>query len=41
MRSVPDQEKRKNDYTINGWRNRYEPDGAVPVVLGSLRLLVP
>ncbi len=41
MRSAPDQEKRKNDYTINGWRNRYEPDGAVPVVLGSLRYAPP
>lgn len=37
----PKQDKRANDYTISGWRNRYEPDGAVPVVLGSLRYAPP
>lgn len=28
-------------YSISGWRNRYDPDGAVPVVLGSLRYAPP
>ena len=37
----PKQDKRPNDYTISGWRNRYDPDGAVPVVLGSLRYAPP
>lgn len=37
----PKQDKRANDYTTGGWRNRYEPDGAVPVVLGSLRYAPP
>lgn len=37
----PDDEKRRERFTISGWRNRYEPDGAVPVVLGSHRYAPP
>lgn len=36
----PDNEQ-KNRYTISGWRNRLEPDGAVPVVLGDIRFAPP
>ncbi len=36
----PDTE-RKNVYAINGWKNRYEPGGAVPVVLGKMRYAPP
>lgn len=36
----PDNERR-NSYTISGWRNRLDPDGAVPVVLGSIRYAPP
>ncbi|MFV0300996.1 MAG: host specificity factor TipJ family phage tail protein, partial [Paracoccus sp. (in: a-proteobacteria)] len=35
------EEKRRNDYTISGWRNGFTPDGAIPVVLGSLRYAPP
>jgi hypothetical protein len=36
----PDNE-RKNTYSISGWRNRLEPDGAVPVILGQIRYAPP
>lgn len=36
----PDTE-RKNAYSITGWKNRYEPGGAVPVVLGTMRFAPP
>lgn len=31
----------KNSYTISGWRNRVEPNGAVPVALGQIRIAPP
>lgn len=31
----------ENRYTITGWRNRLEPDGAVPLVLGTVRYAPP
>lgn len=34
-------DKARNSYSISGWRNRYDPNGAVPVVLGSLRYAPP
>lgn len=37
----PKQEDAKNSYTINGWRNALTPDGAVPVVLGTMRYAPP
>ncbi|WP_323036261.1 hypothetical protein [Pararhodobacter sp.] len=36
----PDDERR-NSYSISGWRNRLDPDGAVPVVLGQIRYAPP
>lgn len=36
-----DQEKTKTRYTISGWRNSFNPDGAVPVVLGATRYAPP
>lgn len=36
----PDNEQ-KNRYSITGWRNRLDPDGAVPVVLGDIRFAPP
>jgi len=36
----PDTE-RKNTYSITGWKNRYEPGGAVPVILGKMRYAPP
>lgn len=36
----PDDEQ-KNRYQISGWRNRLDPDGAVPEVLGSIRFAPP
>lgn len=36
-----DNEKSRNSYAISGWRNRMDPDGAVPFVLGSLRYAPP
>ncbi|AGH58019.1 tail fiber protein [Rhodovulum phage RS1] len=36
----PDNEKR-NSYSINGLRNRLDPDGAVPFVLGKMRYAPP
>lgn len=36
----PDDERRQG-YSITGWRNRLDPDGAVPVVLGQLRYAPP
>ena len=38
---VRPEDKPRNSYTISGWRNRYEPDGAVPVVLGRIRYAPP
>ncbi len=31
----------ENTYTISGWRNRLDPDGAIPVVMGKLRFAPP
>ena len=36
----PDTEQ-KNRYSITGWRNRIEPDGAIPVPLGEIRYAPP
>lgn len=36
----PDDERRQS-YSISGWRNRLDPDGAVPVVLGQIRYAPP
>lgn len=36
----PDDERRQS-YSISGWRNRMDPDGAVPVVLGQIRYAPP
>ena len=36
-----DDDEQKNRYTITGWRNRLDPDGAVPVVLGQMRFAPP
>ena len=36
----PDDERR-NSYSISGWRNRFDPDGAVPVLLGQIRYAPP
>lgn len=38
---VKPEDRGRNSYTISGWRNRYDPDGAVPVVLGSIRYAPP
>lgn len=32
---------RKNSYSISGWRNRLDPDGCVPFVLGTMRYAPP
>ncbi|MGR3479353.1 host specificity factor TipJ family phage tail protein [Salipiger marinus] len=37
----PSKESSRNSYAITGWKNRVEPDGAVPVILGSLRYAPP
>lgn len=34
-------EDTKPNYTLSGWRNRLDPDGAVPVVLGQTRYAPP
>lgn len=39
--AAPEDEKSRNRYSISGWRNRLEPDGAVPVVLGRIRYAPP
>lgn len=36
----PDKDKR-NSYSINGLRNRVDPDGAVPFVMGTMRYAPP
>lgn len=36
----PDDERR-NSYSISGWRNRLDLDGAVPVLLGQIRYAPP
>ena len=33
----PQPREEKPSYSISGWRNRFEPDGAVPVVMGKMR----
>lgn len=37
----PETLEAENRYTITGWRNRLEPDGAVPLVLGTVRYAPP
>lgn len=37
----PVKDEKKPDYQITGWRNRMDPDGAVPVVLGEIRYAPP
>ncbi|KGJ03254.1 tail protein [Paracoccus sphaerophysae] len=37
----PDEDKRRDRFTITGWRNRYDPGGAVPFVLGTHRYAPP
>ncbi len=39
--SKPDDQERQNRYSISGWRNRMDPNGAVPVVLGEIRYAPP
>lgn len=34
-------EKAKPNFSISGWRNRLDPDGPVPVVLGTVRTAPP
>ena len=33
----PEPRDERPSYSITGWRNRFEPDGAVPVVMGKMR----
>lgn len=37
----PDNLSQENRYSISGWRNRVEPNGAVPMVLGKIRYAPP
>ncbi len=37
----PDNGDRRQQYTITGWRNRYDPDGAIPMVMGTHRYAPP
>lgn len=37
----PETQEAENRYTITGWRNRLEPDGAVPLPLGTVRYAPP
>ena len=37
----PQPREERPSYSISGWRNRFEPDGAVPVVLGQIRYAPP
>lgn len=37
----PKDDKPQNRYTIQGWRNRLDPNGAVPQVLGTVRYAPP
>lgn len=37
----PKDERPQNRYTIQGWRNRLDPNGAVPQVLGTVRYAPP
>ncbi len=37
----PDSRDARNTYSISGWQNRLEPDGAVPVLLGRMRYAPP
>lgn len=34
-------DKTKNSYSISGWKNRLEPDGAIPLPLGEIRYAPP
>ena len=37
----PQPREERPSYAISGWRNRFEPDAAVPVVLGKMRYAPP
>jgi len=37
----PESREARNTYSISGWQNRLEPDGAVPVLLGRMRYAPP
>ncbi len=37
----PKPDEAENRYQLAGWKNRYDPNGAVPVVLGDLRYSPP
>lgn len=37
----PDSMDRKERYSISGWQNRVDPNGAIPEVLGTLRIAPP
>lgn len=37
----PDSREARNTYSISGWQNRLDPDGAVPIVLGRIRHAPP
>lgn len=37
----PDEDRRRDRFTISGWKNRHDPGGAVPVVLGTHRYAPP
>jgi hypothetical protein len=37
----PESQERENRYAISGWRNRLDREGAVPVVLGTIRYAPP
>jgi hypothetical protein len=37
----PKPEDERRSYSLTGWRNRLDPDGAVPVVLGQIRYAPP
>lgn len=39
--SQADEKAAEDRYSITGWRNSHNPDGAVPVLLGSLRVAPP
>ncbi|MBN8294742.1 phage tail protein [Rhodobacter sp. NTK016B] len=34
-------EKERPSYSLSGWRNRLDPDGAIPVLLGQIRYAPP
>ncbi|MGH1355376.1 MAG: TipJ family phage tail tip protein [Thalassovita sp.] len=37
----PQPDEVKQSYSISGWKNKLDPDGAVPVVLGTVRFAPP